>query len=97
MFAPIVIVWLVCISAIGLYNIIHWNPGVYRAISPRYMFQFLKKTQKGGWMSLGGIMLCITGKFHTFGLVYHVVPLQAKSFTRICVYLYFSRFRGDVC
>lgn len=86
-----------CISAIGLYNIIHWNPGVYRAISPRYMFQFLKKTQKGGWMSLGGIMLCITGKFHTFGLVYHVVPLQAKSFTRICVYLYFSRFRGDVC
>lgn len=78
LFAPIVTLWLLCISAIGLYNIIHWNPGVYRAISPRYMFQFLKKTQKGGWMSLGGIMLCITGKLHTSSLAYYVVPLQAK-------------------
>ncbi|MCI07268.1 potassium transporter 10-like, partial [Trifolium medium] len=25
------------------------------------MFKFLKKTQWGGWMSLGGILLCITG------------------------------------
>lgn len=25
------------------------------------MYQFLKKTQTGGWMSLGGILLCVTG------------------------------------
>ncbi|XP_039120707.1 extra-large guanine nucleotide-binding protein 1-like isoform X2 [Dioscorea cayenensis subsp. rotundata] len=25
------------------------------------MFKFLKKTKKNGWMSLGGILLCITG------------------------------------
>ncbi|GMP96978.1 hypothetical protein CsSME_00045399 [Camellia sinensis var. sinensis] len=24
------------------------------------MFKFWKKTRKGGWMSLGGILLCIT-------------------------------------
>ncbi|CAL5019386.1 unnamed protein product [Urochloa decumbens] len=61
LFAPIVCIWLLCISAIGLYNIIHWDHRVYRALSPYYMYQFLKKTQTGGWMSLGGILLCVTG------------------------------------
>lgn len=50
-----------CISAIGLYNILHWNPHVYEALSPYYMYKFLKKTQGRGWMSLGGILLCMTG------------------------------------
>ncbi|CAM0944383.1 unnamed protein product [Alopecurus aequalis] len=60
-FAPIICVWLLCISSIGLYNIIYWNHHVYRALSPYYMYQFLKKTQSGGWKSLGGILLCVTG------------------------------------
>lgn len=62
LFAPVVITWLFCISAIGVYNIFHWNPHVFQALSPYYMYKFLKKTQRGGWMSLGGILLCITGK-----------------------------------
>jgi K+ transporter len=62
LFAPVVLTWLLCISGIGLYNIFRWNPHVYKALSPYYMYQFLKKTQRGGWMSLGGILLCITGK-----------------------------------
>uniref|UniRef100_A0A1J3GDS1 Potassium transporter n=1 Tax=Noccaea caerulescens TaxID=107243 RepID=A0A1J3GDS1_NOCCA len=60
-FAPIVLAWLLCISGIGLYNIIQWNPHVYKALSPQYMFMFLRKTRVSGWMSLGGILLCITG------------------------------------
>ncbi|OIT30793.1 potassium transporter 6 [Nicotiana attenuata] len=47
LFAPVVVIWLLCISAIGIYNIIHWNPTVYRALSPFYVFKFLKKTRKG--------------------------------------------------
>ena len=62
LFAPIVLSWLLCMSGIGLYNIIHWNPHVYRALNPSYMITFLKKTRKSGWMSLGGILLCMTGK-----------------------------------
>lgn len=61
LFAPIVCLWLLCISIIGVYNIIHWNPHVYRALSPYYMYKFLQKTQTGGWKSLGGILLCVTG------------------------------------
>nr|VDD15795.1 unnamed protein product [Brassica oleracea] len=60
-FAPIVLTWLLTISGIGLYNIIQWNPHVYKALSPKYMFMFLRKTRVSGWMSLGGILLCITG------------------------------------
>jgi KUP system potassium uptake protein len=49
-------------STIGLYNIFHWNPHVYQALNPVYMLIFLKKTRKSGWKSLGGILLCMTGK-----------------------------------
>jgi hypothetical protein len=62
MFAPIVMIWLLCISALGLYNIIHWNPKIYRALSPYAMYKFMRKTRSGGWKSLGGILLCITGE-----------------------------------
>lgn len=62
LFAPIVVTWLLCISLIGVYNIFRWNPHVYQALSPYHMYKFLRKTQRGGWMSLGGILLCITGR-----------------------------------
>jgi len=61
-FAPVVIIWLLCIGSIGLYNIIHWNPKIYRALSPHYIIKFFKMTGKDGWLSLGGILLCITGE-----------------------------------
>lgn len=70
-FAPVVLAWLLCISALGLYNIVRWNPHVYQALSPYYMFKFLKKTKKGGWMSLGGILLCITGSEAMFADLGH--------------------------
>ncbi|XP_020593750.1 putative potassium transporter 8 isoform X2 [Phalaenopsis equestris] len=71
LFAPVVLVWLLCISALGIYNIVHWNPHVYQALSPYYMLRFLKKTKKGGWMSLGGILLCITGSEAMFADLGH--------------------------
>ncbi|CAA6658040.1 unnamed protein product [Spirodela intermedia] len=46
---------------VGIYNIARWNPSVVQALSPHYIIKFFKITQKDGWMSLGGIVLCITG------------------------------------
>ncbi|XP_055801729.1 potassium transporter 6-like isoform X4 [Solanum dulcamara] len=84
LFAPIVVTWLLCISGIGLYNIIHWNPTVYRALSPFYVYKFLKKTRKGGWMSLGGILLCITGSEAMFADLGHFSQLSIKiAFTSL--------------
>ncbi|XP_066391667.1 putative potassium transporter 8 [Miscanthus floridulus] len=71
LFAPIVLAWLFCMSALGLYNIIHWNPHIYKALNPSHMFKFLKKTRKYGWMSLGGILLCMTGSEAMFADLGH--------------------------
>ncbi|PIN16865.1 hypothetical protein CDL12_10481 [Handroanthus impetiginosus] len=84
LFAPVVITWLLCISAIGVYNIFHWNRHVYQALSPYYMYKFLKKTQSRGWMSLGGILLCITGSEAMFADLGHFSQLSIKiAFTSI--------------
>ncbi|KAH7672500.1 Potassium transporter protein [Dioscorea alata] len=71
LFAPIILAWLLCISAIGAYNIFCWNPHIYQALSPYYMFKFLRKTKRGGWESLGGILLCITGSEAMFADLGH--------------------------
>ncbi|VAH68516.1 unnamed protein product [Triticum turgidum subsp. durum] len=60
MFAPIVIIWLFCIGGIGLYNIVHWNPNIYQAISPYYIVKFFRTTGTDGWIALGGILLSMT-------------------------------------
>ncbi|EOY02343.1 Potassium transporter family protein isoform 1 [Theobroma cacao] len=86
LFAPVVITWLLCISAIGVYNIVQWNPHVYQALSPYYMYKFLKKTQKGGWMSLGGILLCITGSEAMFADLGHFSQLSIKIAFTFVVY-----------
>ena len=64
LFAPIVVLWLLSIGIIGLYNIIHWNPRIFVALSPHYIVKFFKKTGKDGWISLGGVLLAITGEFN---------------------------------
>ncbi|CAH8337393.1 unnamed protein product [Eruca vesicaria subsp. sativa] len=84
LFAPVILLWLMCISAIGVYNIIHWNPHVYQALSPYYMYKFLKKTQSRGWMSLGGILLCITGSEAMFADLGHFSQLSIQiAFTSL--------------
>uniref|UniRef100_A0A0D9Y8K9 Potassium transporter n=1 Tax=Oryza glumipatula TaxID=40148 RepID=A0A0D9Y8K9_9ORYZ len=37
LFAPVVIVWLLLLGALGVYNIVVWNPRVLRALSPYYL------------------------------------------------------------
>lgn len=81
LFAPVILVWLLCIAAVGFYNILHWNPSILRALSPYYLYEFFKVAGKEGWVSLGGIVLCITGIFKIMK-----VSLQfSRPFTRISV------------
>lgn len=39
-FAPVVIAWLFCISSIGVYNVVTYNPHIWRALSPYYVQLF---------------------------------------------------------
>ncbi|KAF3779890.1 Potassium transporter 6, partial [Nymphaea thermarum] len=86
LFAPIVVTWLLCISLIGVYNIFRWNPHIYQALSPYHMYKFLRKTQRGGWMSLGGILLCITGSEAMFADLGHFSQLSIKLAFTFVVY-----------
>ena len=61
MFPPIIILWLLCIFMLGIYNVVKWNPRVYQALSPYYIYKFFLVTGKNGWISLGGVFLCVTG------------------------------------
>lgn len=61
-FAPIVFLWFLFIAAIGLYNIFKHDIGVLRAFNPIYIVHFFKRNGKQGWISLGGVVLCITGR-----------------------------------
>ncbi|KAG6557644.1 hypothetical protein Mapa_000925 [Marchantia paleacea] len=84
MFAPIVITWLLCISGIGVYNVIHHHPGVFRALSPYYMWNFFKVCGKEGWIALGGVVLCITGTEAMFADLGHFSQLSIKiAFTGV--------------
>lgn len=86
LFAPIVITWLICIGGVGIYNIIHWNPKVFHAISPYYMYKLLKKTGMEGWVSLGGVVLCITGAEAMFVDLGHFSQLSIKMAFTVLVY-----------
>ncbi|MED6171966.1 Potassium transporter 6 [Stylosanthes scabra] len=84
LFAPIVLTWLLCVGTIGIYNIYYWNPQIYKALSPYYVLQFIKKTKRAGWMSLGGILLCITGSEAMFADLGHFSQLSIKiAFTAV--------------
>ena len=46
---------------IGWYNIMRYYPGIFRALSPHYLFQYLVDNGKAGWEQLAGVLLAFTG------------------------------------
>ncbi|XP_024526639.1 potassium transporter 1 isoform X1 [Selaginella moellendorffii] len=107
MFAPIVLAWLFSIGAIGIYNIARWNPHVVRALSPYYMYKYFKRTGFDGWISMGGVLLCITGTEAMFADLGHFSELSIQiAFgcvvypCLVCAYMgqaaYLSRNHSDI-
>nr|CAD1820513.1 unnamed protein product [Ananas comosus var. bracteatus] len=60
-FAPIIFIWFLLIGGIGVYNLVKYDVGVLRAFNPKYIVDYFKRNGKQGWISLGGVVLCITG------------------------------------
>lgn len=86
LFAPILIAWLLSISGVGIYNILHWNPRIVSALSPYYAYNFFKETGKDGWRSLGGIVLCITGAEAMFADLGHFSQISIRLAFTLFVY-----------
>lgn len=60
-FAPLLSLWMLCIGGIGLYNIIHYDPTILKAINPKFIVEYFMRNKKEAWISLGGCILSITG------------------------------------
>ena len=63
MFAPCVTTWFLFIGTIGIYNIIKDDITIFRALNPYYIFDYFNRNGKQGWLSLGGIVLALTGLY----------------------------------
>ncbi|KAG6672417.1 hypothetical protein I3842_16G056600 [Carya illinoinensis] len=59
-FAPILTIWFLSIGSVGLYNFFKYDPEVIKAINPMYIIQYFKRNKKDAWISLGGVILCLT-------------------------------------
>uniref|UniRef100_A0A453GL33 K+ potassium transporter integral membrane domain-containing protein n=1 Tax=Aegilops tauschii subsp. strangulata TaxID=200361 RepID=A0A453GL33_AEGTS len=60
-FAPIISVWFIFIAGIGVYNLAAHDVTVLRAFNPKYIVDYFGRNGKEAWVSLGGVVLCITG------------------------------------
>lgn len=61
MFAPVLALWFLNLSSVGIYNIIKYEPSVVKAFNPMYIYLFFKMNGTKAWSALGGCVLCITG------------------------------------
>ncbi|KAE8784151.1 putative high-affinity potassium transporter [Hordeum vulgare] len=60
-FVPVISVWFLLIAGIEMYNLVVHDIGVLRAFSPMYIVQYFIRNGKSGRVSLGEIILCVTG------------------------------------
>ncbi|GJM95766.1 hypothetical protein PR202_ga12544 [Eleusine coracana subsp. coracana] len=80
-FAPLVFVWLLLISGIGIYNTVKHDIGTLRAFNPKYIIDYFRRNKKKGWVSLGEILLCFTGgpKLSSKKYAVHFSPLRVGT------------------
>ncbi|PHT38518.1 Potassium transporter 5 [Capsicum baccatum] len=59
-FAYVLCVWFISIAGIGIYNIAKYDPTVFKALNPKYIINYFKRNKKDAWISIGGVVMCIT-------------------------------------
>ncbi|BDA48595.1 Potassium transporter 23 [Coccomyxa sp. Obi] len=70
-FSPVLLLWFLVNAAIGVYNIARHMPDVFKAISPHYAFMYFLSSGRASWVSLTGIVLCISGSEATYADMGH--------------------------
>lgn len=59
-FGPVMAVWFVCIALCGVPEIVR-SPQILEALSPHWAVLFIASTPLAGFLSLGGVVLVLTG------------------------------------
>ena len=60
LFGPVMLVWFISIAAIGVPEIVK-HPGVLQAVSPTWGARFFLDHGFQAFLTLGGVVLCVTG------------------------------------
>lgn len=63
-FASVLTIWFLFIGTIGMYNFVKHDPGVIEVVNPMYIVEYLTRNKKNAQISLGGVILCLTGVYH---------------------------------
>ena len=60
LFGPTMVIWFAVLALLGLFQIAQ-NPWVLKAVYPAYSFQFLLEHRFAAFITLGSVVLCVTG------------------------------------
>jgi KUP system potassium uptake protein len=60
LFGPVILVWFVAIGLLGLHQVLK-DPAVFQALSPTWGIRFLVDHGAAGFLTLGGVVLAVTG------------------------------------
>ncbi|KAL6972041.1 Potassium transporter [Sarracenia purpurea var. burkii] len=99
-FSPIMVMWFGTNIAIGVYNIVKYEPAILKGLSPHYIIKFFMRNGKEGWNLLGAVFMCITGAEAMFAdlghfnkeaiqlaFVYFVYPSMVITYAGEAAYL----------
>jgi KUP system potassium uptake protein len=59
-FGPTMVLWFIVLAALGIAQIAQ-HPGIIKAINPWYSWQFFIEHKTAAWLTLGAVVLCVTG------------------------------------
>ncbi|XP_026455756.1 potassium transporter 5-like [Papaver somniferum] len=77
-FAPLICIWFAFIAGVGLYNFIKYDLKVIKALNPKYIIDYFQRNKKQAWVSLGGVVLAVTGTEALFADVGHFNVLSIQ-------------------
>ncbi|XP_030545565.1 potassium transporter 20-like [Rhodamnia argentea] len=85
-FAPVLSIWFLCIGLIGIYNFAKHDSGVIRAVNPLHIIRYFMRNKKEAWISLGGVILCLTGSEALFADLGHFNILSIRLSSCLLVF-----------
>ena len=59
-FGPVMVLWFLVLAILGVLQIIN-NPAILQAFNPWYSWQFFIEHKVAAWITLGAVVLCVTG------------------------------------
>lgn len=59
-FGPVMVLWFLVLAILGMLQIVN-NPAVLQAFNPWYSWQFFIEHKVAAWITLGAVVLCVTG------------------------------------